>query len=139
MDEFVSIIIPTKNEDYAPILVKELNTIIDVPHEIIVVDKSKCTPSIEGAQVYKQKSDGLGNAVLEGLAYSKGNLIAVMDGDGFCFLGTVAEDDQVEVDFTDTLDPVCEQCSFARRFGLSAGEAGIPIDGHTGAPGPEFG
>jgi dolichol-phosphate mannosyltransferase len=82
MDNFVSIIIPTKNEEYAPVLVKELNTVIDVPHEIIVVDKSKCTPSIKGAQVYAQKSDGLGNAVLEGLAYSKGTLIAVMDGDG---------------------------------------------------------
>lgn len=82
MTSFVSIIIPTKNEDYVNHLVAEINSVIDLPHEIIVIDKSEKTPSVNGAQVFSQKTNGLGNAVVEGLGYAKGDIIAVMDGDG---------------------------------------------------------
>jgi dolichol-phosphate mannosyltransferase len=82
MRSFVSILIPTKNEDYINHLVDDLNSIIDVPHEILIIDKSNKTPSVNGARVFRQKGDGLGNAVVEGLGYAKGDLLAVMDGDG---------------------------------------------------------
>jgi dolichol-phosphate mannosyltransferase len=82
MDEILSIIIPTKNEDYIFTLVDDINSTIKSPHEIIVIDKSDKTPSVNGARVFKQQSDGLGNAVLEGIGYTRGDIIAVMDGDG---------------------------------------------------------
>lgn len=79
----VSIIIPTKNEPYIQELVKRIHkTISNFKHEIIVVDKSDVTPMIKGAKVIRQKSDGLGRAVLEGVEFAKGDLIVVMDGDG---------------------------------------------------------
>lgn len=78
----VSIIIPTKNEPYIQNLVDEINREIEQKHEIIIVDKSDPKPEVRGAKVHAQKSDGLGNAVLEGLELSKGNPIAIMDGDG---------------------------------------------------------
>jgi len=78
----ISIIIPTKNEPSIQKLVDEINREIEQNHEIIIVDKSDVKPNVKGARVYAQKSDGLGNAVLEGMAVSKGDPIAVMDGDG---------------------------------------------------------
>ncbi|MGC8812097.1 MAG: glycosyltransferase [Candidatus Aenigmatarchaeota archaeon] len=79
----VSIIIPTKEEPYIQELVKRIHkTLSGLSHEIIIVDKSKVTPRIKGAKVIKQKTDGLGNAILEGLEVAKSNLIITMDGDG---------------------------------------------------------
>jgi len=78
----VSIIIPTKNEPAIQDLVDEINREIRERHEIIIVDKSDVRPKIKGARVYTQKSDGLGNAVLEGLKASRGDPIVIMDGDG---------------------------------------------------------
>lgn len=78
----VSIIIPTKDEPYIQTLVKRINEIVSVKHEIIVVDKSKYLPKVRGAKVVKQKSDGLGKAFLEGLKIAEGDVIVLMDGDG---------------------------------------------------------
>jgi len=78
----VSIIIPTKDEPAIQDLVDEINREISERHEIIIVDKSDAKPKVRGARVYAQKSDGLGNAVLEGLKISKGDPVVIMDGDG---------------------------------------------------------
>jgi dolichol-phosphate mannosyltransferase len=78
----ISILIPTKNEPCIQQLVNKINKTIKKRHEIIVIDKSLKTPKIKGVIVLKQESDGLGNAILEGLKKSKGNLIVTMDGDG---------------------------------------------------------
>lgn len=78
----VSIIIPTKNEPSIQGLVDEINREIEREHEIIIIDKSDARPKIKGAKLFTQKSNGLGNAVLEGLALSRGDPVAIMDGDG---------------------------------------------------------
>ncbi|MFH8109369.1 MAG: glycosyltransferase, partial [Candidatus Aenigmatarchaeota archaeon] len=68
----VSIIIPTKEEPYIQELVNRIyKTLSGFDFEIIIVDKSKVTPKLKGARVIKQKSNGLGNAVLEGLKLAK--------------------------------------------------------------------
>lgn len=78
----ISIIIPTKNEPYINELIRDIQKKVSRPHEIIVVDKSDEKPKISGAKLILQKSNGLGNAVLEGLRESKGEYIVMMDGDG---------------------------------------------------------
>jgi dolichol-phosphate mannosyltransferase len=78
----LSILIPTKDEPLIQRLVDRINRTIKRKHEIIIVDKSSRKPRVRGARVLRQKSDGLGNAIIEGIAQSKGDLIAVMDGDG---------------------------------------------------------
>lgn len=78
----ISVIIPTKNEPYINELIKDINKKLGLKHEIIVVDKSDNKPEIYGARLLLQKSNGLGNAVLEGLAEAKGEYIVMMDGDG---------------------------------------------------------
>lgn len=79
----ISIIIPTKNEPYIQELVKKIHkTLSRFKHEIIIVDKSDVRPKVKGAKIIRQKSDGLGKAVLEGLESVKGNIVVVMDGDG---------------------------------------------------------
>lgn len=79
---FLSIIIPTKNEPYIQSLINQINKILKEKHEIIIVDKSSVIPKLKGAKVLRQKSDGLGSAVLEGLKESKGDVIITVDGDG---------------------------------------------------------
>ena len=69
--EFVSIIIPIKNEPAIQQLIDEINNEIKQTHEIIIVDKSDVKPKINGAKVVVQRSDGLGNAFVEGLTQSK--------------------------------------------------------------------
>jgi len=78
----ISIIIPTKNEPYIQTLVSDINKVLRQRHEIIIVDKSSVKPGVVGARLYIQKSKGLGNAIMEGLNYAKGEVIAIMDGDG---------------------------------------------------------
>jgi len=78
----ISIIIPSKDEPYLQNLIEQIHINVKERHEIIVVDKSKTTPSIKGAKVILQKSDSLGNAVFEGFECSKGDKIVVMDADG---------------------------------------------------------
>lgn len=78
----ISVIIPAKDEPYLQTLVDGINREVRQGHEIIVVDKSAAAPRVRGARVLRQKSDGLGNAILEGLKRSGGDVIAVMDADG---------------------------------------------------------
>jgi len=78
----LSIIIPTKEEPYVNSLIQDIEREISVPHEIIVVDKSAMPPKLVGARLVVQKSSGLGNAFVEGLAEAKGDVILLMDGDG---------------------------------------------------------
>lgn len=78
----LSIIIPTKNEPYINELVADVHRKVGAKHEILVVDKSDETPHVTGARLIRQKSDGLGNAVLEGLKEAEGDTILMMDGDG---------------------------------------------------------
>ena len=79
---FVSIIIPIKDEPAIQELIEDLNKAIKQNHEIIIVDKSKVTPNIQDARIISQRSDGLGNAFVEGLSKANGDVIALMDGDG---------------------------------------------------------
>jgi len=79
--EFVSIIIPIKDEPAIQELIYEINNEIKQSHEIIIVDKSSIEPKIKGAKVITQSSNGLGNAFVEGLFHAKGDIIALMDGD----------------------------------------------------------
>ena len=78
----ISILIPTKEEPYINGLIKDINTKVKIKHEIIIIDKSLKKPSIKGAKLLIQKSDGLGNAVLEGIKEAKGDFVVMMDGDG---------------------------------------------------------
>jgi len=78
----LSIIIPTKDEPHIQGLIDEIKREITQNFEVIIVDKSKVKPIIEGAKVISQKSDGLGNAFAEGLSQAEGDIIALMDGDG---------------------------------------------------------
>lgn len=85
---YISIIIPTKNEQKIDELIDEIKRElekIDEPYEILVIDKSSDdTPKkaeAAGAKVFKQKSNGLGNAIKEGLMAAKGEIILVMDAD----------------------------------------------------------
>jgi len=79
----VSVIVPIKNEPCIHELVKKIHRALSkVEHEIIVVDKSDKTPKIKNVKLVIQKSDGLGNGVIEGLEFATGNIIITMDGDG---------------------------------------------------------
>jgi glycosyltransferase involved in cell wall biosynthesis len=51
-------------------------------HEVIVVDESSEPTHLTNAKVIRQKSHGLGNAFIEGLRESKGEIVVLMDGDG---------------------------------------------------------
>lgn len=78
----ISIIIPTKNEPYINQLIEDIRAKVKEEHEIIVVDKSDSPPKLARARLLLQKTDGLGNAVLEGIKESKGEFVVMMDGDG---------------------------------------------------------
>ncbi len=79
----LSVIIPTKNEPYIQELAGKINfELRNIRHEIIVVDLSDIPPKLKGAKLIRQKSKGLGNAFLEGFEISKGEIVALMDGDG---------------------------------------------------------
>jgi dolichol-phosphate mannosyltransferase len=78
----VSILIPTKNEPHITELVKEIHKTLKINHEIIIIEKSSKIPKVKNALVIKQKSNGLGQAVLEGLQHATGDVIVTMDGDG---------------------------------------------------------
>jgi dolichol-phosphate mannosyltransferase len=78
----ISVILPTRNEPLINELVDEIHTVLkNKKHEIIIIDKSDTPPKIKNAKLFLQESKGLGNAVLEGIQKSKGDLIVVMDSD----------------------------------------------------------
>lgn len=62
---FVSVILPVKDEPYAEQLKREIHRFLG----------SNC-------EVLFQREDGIANAVWHGINHAKGQLIAVMDGDG---------------------------------------------------------
>lgn len=79
----LSIIIPIKDEPYVQKLINKIHKVLlKTSHEIIVVDKSTRIKKIKNAKHVIQKSNGLGNAILEGSGYSTGDFIITMDGDG---------------------------------------------------------
>ncbi len=79
----VSFILPTKNEPYVTELVKELRSLCrGMSYEIIIVDKSREPLRVKGAKVIRQRSNGLGNAILEGVSHATGDVICFMDADG---------------------------------------------------------
>jgi dolichol-phosphate mannosyltransferase len=78
----VTVIVPTKDEPALQDLVDEINKYIKQKHDILIIDKSQVTPSVVGAKVIPQNSDGLGNAFVEAMTYAEGDMIALMDGDG---------------------------------------------------------
>lgn len=78
----LSVIIPTKNEPYLQQLIDDIGKKVKAENEIIVVDKSAVPPAISGVKIIRQKSDGLGNAFLEGLEEATGDTVVIMDGDG---------------------------------------------------------
>ncbi|MEM2082306.1 MAG: glycosyltransferase [Candidatus Bathyarchaeia archaeon] len=78
----VSIIVPTKDEPNAGRLVQRIHEILSgMDHEVIIVDKSAAPQKIEGALMIRQRSKGLGRAILEGLEHASGEVIVTMDGD----------------------------------------------------------
>lgn len=78
----INVIIPVKDEPLLQQLVDDVNQILKAtPHEVIVVDKSRTAVRIKDAEVVRQRSDGLGKAVLEALPHCRGDIVVIMDGD----------------------------------------------------------
>ena len=84
----VSIVLPTRNEEenIAVLLSKFNFASNNISYEAVVVDDStdktaevakKC-----GARVIKGKGQGLGQAIIDGIMASKGEIVLVMDADG---------------------------------------------------------
>lgn len=71
-----------KNEPLINELIEKIHRVLkNFEHEIIIIDKSDVTPNIKNAKLVIQESDGLGKAILEGLAHATGDVIVTMDGD----------------------------------------------------------
>ena len=91
MNNLVSIIVPAKNEEGSiRQLLFEISTSIvysnlSLDYEIIVVDDStdKTAEFAEkfGAKVVKGKGQGLGQAIIDGIEASRGDIVVVMDAD----------------------------------------------------------
>ena len=84
----ISILLPTRNEPLAHILVasiRETMKEISEPYEIVAVDKSDDGTyerlSEMKVTVIRQKSEGLGGALLEGLKEVQGGVVITMDAD----------------------------------------------------------
>jgi len=78
----ITVILPTRNEPLINELIEEVHGVLKgKEHEIVVIDLSDVPPEIKGARFFRQKSKGLGNAVLEGVNRARGDRIVVMDAD----------------------------------------------------------
>lgn len=84
---YVSIIIPTKNEEAnIGILIKEIEKILlDYGHEIVIVDGMSTDKTVEiakrlGARILYDKI-GKGSALIKGLKSSRGSILISMDAD----------------------------------------------------------
>jgi glycosyltransferase involved in cell wall biosynthesis len=89
MPPMVSAIIPTKNEEgsVATVIQETKEALDGIEHEIIVVDASTDKTPLEavraGAKVVKQiGSGGVGEALIQGFYWSRGECIVFFDGDG---------------------------------------------------------
>jgi glycosyltransferase involved in cell wall biosynthesis len=85
----VSAIIPTKNEEgsVAAVIQETKEALEGVEHEIIIVDASSDRTPLEavraGAKVVKQiGSGGVGEALIQGFYWARGEYIVFFDGDG---------------------------------------------------------
>ncbi len=82
----LSIIVPTKNEEHAPSLIRELRRHFGSKAEIIIVDKSESAMRKEleatGERVMVQESVGYGNALMDGFRAASGKMLATIDADG---------------------------------------------------------
>jgi glycosyltransferase involved in cell wall biosynthesis len=85
----VSAIIPTKNEEgsVAAVIQETKEALGEVEHEIIIVDASTDKTPLEavraGAKVIKQiGSGGVGEALIQGFYWARGEYIVFFDGDG---------------------------------------------------------
>jgi glycosyltransferase involved in cell wall biosynthesis len=85
----VSAIIPTKNEEssVAAVVQETKEALEGVEHEIIIVDASSDRTPLEavraGAKVVKQiGSGGVGEALIQGFYWARGEYIVFFDGDG---------------------------------------------------------
>jgi len=79
---FLSVVIPSKDEPLLEELAEEIHkSVSDVRHEVIIIEKGHKLPRARNAKVFRQESDGLGAAVVEGVEKSKGDVIVTMDGD----------------------------------------------------------
>ena len=85
----VSVIIPTKNEEGAIAqVIKDVKTVLNgAESEVVVVDASNDNTATEairaGAKLVRQVGrGGFGEALMQGVYWSKGDYIVVMDGDG---------------------------------------------------------
>jgi glycosyltransferase involved in cell wall biosynthesis len=85
----VSAIIPTKNEEgsVAAVIQETKEALEGVEHEIIIVDASSDKTPLEavraGAKVVKQiGSGGVGEALIQGFYWARGEYIVFFDGDG---------------------------------------------------------
>jgi glycosyltransferase involved in cell wall biosynthesis len=85
----ISVVIPTKNEEGAiGQVIKEVKTVLNgAESEVVVVDASNDNTPTEairaGAKLVKQVGrGGFGEAVMQGVYWSKGDYIVLMDGDG---------------------------------------------------------
>lgn len=84
----ISILLPTRNEPVAHVLVagiRETMKEISEPYEIVAVDKSDDGTyerlNEMRVTVIRQKSEGLGGALLEGLKAVQGDVVITMDAD----------------------------------------------------------
>jgi glycosyltransferase involved in cell wall biosynthesis len=85
----VSVIIPTKNEEgsVAAVIQETKEALKGIEHEIVIVDASSDRTPIEavrgGAKVVKQiGSGGVGEALIQGFYWARGEYIVFFDGDG---------------------------------------------------------
>ncbi len=82
----LSVVVPTMNEEYAPIIIRQIYAELGKDTEVIVIDKS--TPKMRkpleatGARVVVQETRGYENALMEGFRLAKGEIIASIDPDG---------------------------------------------------------
>ena len=85
----ISVIIPTKNEEGAiGQVIREVKTVLNgAESEVVVVDASSDNTPAEvvraGAKLVRQVGrGGFGEAIMQGVYWSKGDYIVLMDGDG---------------------------------------------------------
>lgn len=84
-DQTISLVIPCFNEEEG--IKKILSATPDFVDEIIVVDNNSTDKTAEvaaslGARVVFEAKKGYGRAIWAGVLASRGNIVAVMDGDG---------------------------------------------------------
>ena len=88
MDMLVSIVIPTRNEEKNIVsLLSCFNFASNgIQYETVVVDDSSDRTAemaaMHGARIVKGQGKGLGQAIIDGIEASKGDIIVVMDADG---------------------------------------------------------